>query len=137
MITGLRTPGIASPLQKRYLTISNKDSIVLRLAAHPAFFPRKLCKKVNVDVWLFFVASNREVNLGIVRPSAHVSSKCVRREKVAGGVVFKSVRRHSKHRWELQRRRYHHVCLVQMIGTASCCCSAAADNSTVASTANA
>ena len=31
MNTGLRTPGIASPLQKRYLARSNKDSIVFRL----------------------------------------------------------------------------------------------------------
>ena len=31
MVTGLRTPGVASPLQQQYLTRSNKDSIVLRL----------------------------------------------------------------------------------------------------------
>ena len=31
MVTGLRTPGIASPLQKPYLTRSNKDTIVFRL----------------------------------------------------------------------------------------------------------
>ena len=31
MITGLLTPGVASPLQKLYLTRSNKESIVFRL----------------------------------------------------------------------------------------------------------
>jgi len=31
MNTGLGTPGVASPLQKQYLTKSNKDPIVLRL----------------------------------------------------------------------------------------------------------
>jgi len=31
MVTGLRTPGVASPLQKQYLTKLNKDSIVFRL----------------------------------------------------------------------------------------------------------
>ena len=31
MVTGLRTPGVASPLQKQYLARSNKDSIVFRL----------------------------------------------------------------------------------------------------------
>jgi len=31
MVTGLLTPGVASPLQKQYLTRSNKDSIVFRL----------------------------------------------------------------------------------------------------------
>ena len=89
-------------------------------------FPPESCARVQ---WLFSVASNREVHVGIARPSAHVSSKCLRREEVVGGVVFKSVRRHSEHRWELQRRRYHHVWLLQMIGTAACCCSAAANNS--------
>jgi hypothetical protein len=38
MNTGLRTPGIASPLQKRYIARSNKDSIVFRLKPPRKFF---------------------------------------------------------------------------------------------------
>ena len=39
IITGLLTPGVASPLQKQYLTRSNKDSIVFR--------PRLKCIRVR------------------------------------------------------------------------------------------
>ena len=52
MITGLLTPGVASPLHKPYLTWSNKDSIVFRLRLTKikycaAFAPANLLQKAN------------------------------------------------------------------------------------------
>jgi len=49
MITGLRTPGIASPLKKRYLTRSNRDSIVFRLGL----------KYIRVRLGVFTLILNR------------------------------------------------------------------------------
>ena len=53
MVTGLRTPGIASPLQEPYLTRPNKDSIVLRL--------RLKCIRVWWGVFTDRVPSNRRL----------------------------------------------------------------------------
>ena len=52
MNTGLRTPGIASTLQKRYLARSNKDSIVFRL--------RLAC----IRVW-YTILNNRIPNIAM------------------------------------------------------------------------
>ena len=53
MNTGLRTPGKASPLQKRYLARSNKDSIVFRL--------RLTC----IRVWWYLVALRYGIDMVI------------------------------------------------------------------------
>jgi len=64
MNTGLRKPGVASPLQKRYLARSNKDSIVFRF--------RLTCIRVW---WFFFTLILNRIPLLQVQSHTHSTDR--------------------------------------------------------------
>jgi len=96
MVTGLRTPGVASPLQKKYLAGSNIESIVFRLRLTyylSLVFGGGLSRMISRREWTANSDGTLTPELIAVNPESHC-----RTSKVATISHGPSVR-HSHARW--------------------------------------